>query len=173
MVQKLDFEKLTLKDALDLATLVEEEAKDRYSELADQMEIHRNPEAARFFRYMLQIESTHEVLLTERRKKLFGEAPVSVSRAMIFDVEAPDYDEARADMTVRQALEVALRAEKKAWAFFDAAAGKVQDAEIRTLFTSLRDEEVEHQHYVQRQMDKLPAEEPVDDSVYADPPNAL
>ena len=34
---------------------------------------------------------------------------------MIFDVEAPDYDEARAFMTPRQALEAALRAEKKAW----------------------------------------------------------
>lgn len=163
--RSIDFGKLTLKDALDLAELVEEEAKDRYGELADQMEIHHNPEAAQFFRFMLGVEQKHEDKLAERRQKLFGKAPKTVRREMIFDIEAPEYDEARAEMSVRQALEVALRAEEKAFAFFDAALAEVKDAGVRELFSELRLEEMEHQELVKKQLAKLPPgpKSPLDD----------
>ena len=42
----IDFAALSLKDALDLAVLIEEEAKERYEDLAEQMELHHTPEAA-------------------------------------------------------------------------------------------------------------------------------
>lgn len=154
----IDFQTLSLKDALDLAELVEEEAKDRYGELADQMELHHNPEAARFFRFMLGVEQKHEDKLGARRKELFGDAPREVRREMLFDIEAPDYDEVRAGMSVRQALEVSLRAEEKAWAFFDGALPAVKDATVRELFEKLRAEEAEHQELVKQQLAKLPAE---------------
>lgn len=153
----IDFEALTLKDALDLAELVEEEAKDRYGELADQMELHHNPDAAKFFRFMLGVEQKHEDKLGARRKELFGDAPREVRREMLFDIEAPDYDEVRAGMSVRQALEVSLRAEEKAWAFFDGALPTVKDATVRELFEKLRAEEAEHQELVKQQLAKLPA----------------
>ena len=66
----LDFNKLTLCEALDLAVLVEEEAMERYGELADQLEQHRTPQAARFFRYMEKNEAKHRATLAAKRKEL-------------------------------------------------------------------------------------------------------
>ncbi len=168
----LDFETLSLKDALDLATLIEQEAKDRYSELADQMELHHDAEAAGFFRKMLQNEAAHEAHLAERRRALFGTEPREVRREMVFDIEAPDYDEVRHGMTVRDALGAALRSERKAYAFFDAALTKVKDPRVVDLFTKLRDEEREHQGYVERELAKLPADAPVDPRAFEDEPVA-
>ncbi len=154
--QAIDFERLGLRDAIDLAVLIEEEAKDRYGELADQMQIHHNAEVERFFRYMQDVESKHEAQLAERRRKLFGDEARDVRREMLFDVEAPEYDEARATMSVRQALEAAMRSEQKAGAFFAEAAKVIQDSSARALFEELRREEKEHEALVQKQLDKLP-----------------
>jgi rubrerythrin len=171
--RKIDFEKLTLMDALDLAVLVEEEAKDRYGEFAHQMETHHNPDAARFFNRMLQIESSHESKLADRRRELFGSAPVTVSREMIFDIEAPEYDEARAAMSVRQALQSAMRSEQKAYAFFDEALKVVKDTGVRVLFEKLRAEEEEHQGYVKKELDRLPADPAIDGEAFEDDPVAV
>lgn len=152
----IDFSRLTLRDALNLAILVEEEAKERYEELADQLEQHRTPEAAKFFRMMVKNEAAHRAALFERRKVLYGQEPTTVTRGMIFDIEAPDYDEARAFMTVREALHVALRAEQKAHAFFVNALPHATDPAVHTLFDMLCLEEIEHQHLVQLELDKLP-----------------
>jgi len=158
MTRAIDFANITLRDALDLAVIVEEEAKERYGELADQLELHHNEDAARFFRHMVHVESLHEHRLAERRKHLFGDQPSSVTRAMIFDVEAPDYDEVRATMTVRRALEVSLRAEHKAYEFFDRALGEVADPGIRKMFEELRRDEKEHERRVRDEIAKLPPE---------------
>lgn len=168
----IDITALTLRDALDLATLVEEEAKDRYRELAEQMETHHNPDAAGFFRFMLKVEGIHEDKLAARRRQLFGDAPRVVRREMIFDVEAPEYHEVGADMTVRQALEVSLRAERKAYEFFAAALDRVTDDEARVLFATLRDEELEHQGLIEREIAKLPPEPAVPGAAFGDDPVA-
>ena len=151
----IDYAKLTLKDALDLAILIEEEAQERYVELAEQLEQHRTPEAAKFFRFMSQNEEKHGAELARKRMRLFGDAPTSVTRAMIFDVEAPEYDEARAFMTARAALHVAFAAEKKAYQFFTDALPQV-NGEVKELFTELREEEVQHQRMVLAELEKTP-----------------
>lgn len=171
--RQIDFEKITLMDALDLAMLVEQEAKERYSEFAHQMTTHHNPDAARFFLRMIQIESTHELRIAERRRKLFGDVAPTVRREMIFDIEAPEYDEARSDMTVRRALQAALTSEKKAFDFFDAAVKRVKDADVRELFSELRTEEEEHQGYVVAELAKLPPDPENDGSAYEDDPVAI
>jgi rubrerythrin len=158
MTRRIDFSRLPLRDALDLSILVEEEAKDRYEELADQMTLHHNVDAARFFLRMVQVELTHELALTRRRRELCGDEPRTVTREMIFDVEAPDYGDARATMTVRQALEMAFEGETKARAFFEAALKHAENPEVREFLTHLRDEEKEHQRLVQAQIAKLPPE---------------
>jgi rubrerythrin len=173
MTRGIDFSQLTLLDALDLAVLVEEEAKDRYEELADQMTLHHNEEATRFFLKMVEIERTHERTLSNRRRELFGDEPRTVTRAMIFDVEAPDYGDARATMTVRQALEMALSGEAKAYSFFDAALKHLENAELRDFFTHLRSEEQEHQRLVQAQIAKLPPEPLISAEDVSDEPVAL
>ncbi len=167
----LDFERMTLRDALDLAVLIEEEARDRYWEFAEQLATHDTPEVADFFSRMARIEERHRADLLERRRTMFGDAPSSVERRMLFDVEAPAYDDARAFMGVRQALETVLAAEVKAYAFFSEAVPRVKDPELKALFTELRDEEVHHQSLVKAELARWP--EKADDSeAYADDPNA-
>ncbi len=167
----LDFAKLTLCEALDLAIFVEEEAMDRYGEFADQLEKHRTPSAARFFRFMEKNEAKHRAALAAKRKELFPSTAVTVTREMIFDIEAPEYDEARIFMSLRQALETSLRAEHKARSFFEDALARVSSPEVRALFTELRDEEVEHQALVQREIDKLPPGVEPNPEDYADEPH--
>lgn len=168
--RSIDFSKLTLRDALDLATLVEEEAKDRYQEFADQMDIHHNPEAAKFFKFMLANESKHESKLADRRRKLFGTEPRTVTREMIFDIEAPEYDETRTFMTVRQAMEVSLRAEQKAHGFFMLAVQQVKDEETRVLFVELCEEEQEHVTLVKKELDKAPPDPALKAEDFSDDP---
>lgn len=168
--QGIDFARLSLQDALDLAVLIEEEARERYEEFADQMELHHTPEAARFFRFMARNEEKHRVELAARRGERFGDAPSGVGRAMLFDVEAPDYDEARAFMTARDALHSALRSEEKAHAFFVEALPRIEDPDVRGLFEELREEELEHQALVQRELAKLPDDPGLDADAFADEP---
>lgn len=168
--REIDYTRLGLRDALDLAILIEEEARDRYEELADQMELHHTPEAARFFRFMHGNEEKHRAVLAERREAVFRDAPVHVTRAMIFDIEALEYDEARASMSVREALAAALRSEEKAHGFFAAALESVADPEVRELFAELRDEELEHQRLVHREIEKAPADPLLPGSAWEDEP---
>jgi rubrerythrin len=161
-IEKIDWRTLSLRDALDLGILIEEEAKERYEELASQMELHHTADAGSFFRVMVGNEAKHGEQLAVRRAALFGNEPGTVSRAMLWDVEAPEYDEVRAFMTRRQALEVALRAEEKAYAFFVAALPNVHDAAAKKLFEELRDEEVEHQRLLKAELVQLPPDGPAD-----------
>lgn len=170
--QGIDFAGLSLKDALDLAILIEEEAQERYQDFAGQMEQHRTPEAAAFFGYMALNEAKHGQELAERRKARFGDAPRAVSRAQIFDVEAPDFNEARAFMSPRQAMKAALRSEVKAHAFFVAALPALRDPEVKALFEELRDEEIEHQALVKAELAKLPPDSGLSDDDFVDEPAA-
>ena len=172
MAEPIDFASLSLQDALDLAILVEEEAEERYLEFVDQMEQHHTPEAARFFAGMAKNEQKHGEALRERRRSLIGDAPSRMKRSMLWDVEAPDYDEPRAFMSARQAMEVALRAETKAHEFFVQAIPHLLDPEVRKLFEELRDEEVLHQSLVREAMRSLPPSEEPDPGDYEDEPVA-
>jgi rubrerythrin len=171
-IRGIDFAKLSLVDALDLATLIEEEAKERYEEFAAQMEQHRTPEAARFFRTMAGNEARHGRALAERRARLFPDAARTVTRAMLYDVEAPDYDAARAFMSPRRAMAAALASEVKAREFFEGALGSVQDAGVRALFEELRGDEVEHQTLVAAELAKLPPDSGLSDEDFVDEPTA-
>ncbi len=172
VTKSIDFETLGIMDALDLAILIEEEAKERYEEFADQMELHHTPEAASFFRFMISNEEKHAQQLSEKRRALFRDAPTRMSREMLWDVEAPDYGEVRAFMSPRQAMEVALQCEVKAHNFFDDALQHVTDAQVRELFKELREEELEHKDLVEKEMARLPATPEVNPDDYVDEPTA-
>ncbi len=172
MSAKIDFARLSLKDALDLAIIIEEEAKDRYEEFVDQMAKHHTPEAEEFFRAMVTNEARHEAELTSRRRSLFENEPRIVKRSMIWDVEAPEYDKARAFMSAHQAMSVALQCEIKAHDFFAAALPHIQNPEVRALFEELRTEELYHQELVRRELAKLPPGPEIDPEAFVDEPTA-
>jgi rubrerythrin len=172
MAETIDFARLTPQDALDLAILVEEEAQERYLEFVDQMEKHHTRDAADFFATMARNERKHGEELRARRRSLFGDAPARVKRSMLWDVEAPDYDQPRAFMSAREAMKVALASEMKAHEFFVRAIPHVADAEVKKLFQELRDEEVLHQSLVREAMRSLPEEKEPDPGDYEDEPVA-
>jgi len=166
----IEFRTLTLRDALDLAILIDEEAEERYEELADQMEVHHTPQAASFFHRMSSEEARHRSQLRERRQRLFPDAGRTVSRAMLWDVKAPDYDQVRAFMTLREAMRTALGAEEKAHAFFVAALLRINDPEVKALFEELRDGEAQLQEQVRNDLAELPPEPEVSPEDFADEP---
>jgi rubrerythrin len=156
MAQTIDFAKLTLKDALDLAVLIEEEAKIRYDEFARMVGGRYKGDADEVFKNMAVYEAKHRDELKAKRQKLFGAAPVTMSIESLDDVEAPDRGTPRVFMSPRQAMEVALVSEEKAWTFFDDALRHVKDADVRKLFEELRAEEKQHQEYIKKAMATLP-----------------
>lgn len=170
MPQEIDFASLSLVDALDLAILIEDEARERYEEFADQMDLHHTPEAAVFFRQMAVNETKHGTELAERRQALFADEPRRVTRDMLWDVEAPGFDEARMFMSAHDAMDVALAAEVKAHDYFASALEHVTNDEVKALFAELRDEEIEHQEMVKAATAKLPPRPKTDPDDYSDPP---
>ena len=166
----IEFRTLTLRDALDLAILIDEEAEERYEELADQMEVHHTPQAASFFHRMSSEEAKRGSQLRERRGRLFADSPPTVSRSMLWDVKAPDYDQVRAFMTLREAMRTALGAEEKAHAFFVAALPRINDPEVKALFEELRDGEAQLQEQVRNDLAELPPEPEVSPEDFADEP---
>jgi rubrerythrin len=169
-MQDIDFAKLSLKDALDLAILIEDEAEERYREFVKQMEAHRTPGAARFFRFMAVNEANHGRELAKRRSELFGDAPREVDRSMIFEVEAPDYNRTRAFMSMQDAFELALDAETKAYNYFDRALPQIKDPGVRELFGELLQEEIGHMDLVKKVMANVPEEADFDPDDFVDAP---
>jgi rubrerythrin len=173
MAHDIDFTRLSLKDTLDLAIFVEEEARQRYLEFVDQMRRHHTGEAAEFFSTMAGSERSHAERLQRRRAKLFGDAEVTADRSLVADVEAPDYHEVRAFMTVHRALEVALESEERAYRFYDGALGQVADEDLRALFEDLRAQELRHQRLIEEFRSRLPDPDDSDPNDYVDEPRAL
>ena len=157
MSTRLDLSKLSVMDALDLAKLIEMEACHRYQMFATQLGRTGGYDAGAFFATMAENEAKHGQELEARRKELFGDAPTRLTLDDLFDVEAPEMGAPRRGMSVVQAFEVGLEAEKKAYDFYDAALAGITNPEVRELFTELRDEETEHVEMLREQMAKLPA----------------
>jgi rubrerythrin len=166
---QIDFARLDLRDALDLAILIEAEAKERYEQFSRIVGGRYKGDASEVFRTMAGYEARHGAQLAERRTKLFGKQPPRVSRDMIDDVEAPDQGKPRVFMSARQALEVALASEEKAHDFFDDALRHVKDPEVKKLFEELRAEELEHKRLLSERLDGLPPGPDVDEAEADEP----
>ena len=172
MSHDIDFSTLNLRDTLDLAIAIEEEAKERYDEFAEQLDAHDTPEVAKFFRCMSDNEVKHAEVLAAQRAELFGNEPTTADTSVIYDIEAPDYDGARAFMSIQAALELALNSEIKAYEFYHGALPSVTDDSIKELFARLRDEEVRHQEMIKEIMTKVPDMDAFDPEDFVDEPTA-
>ena len=162
MSTKLDLSKLSLMDALDLATLIEVEAFKRYTQFAEQLGSSAEGDAASVFASMAVNENKHGEQITERRIALFGDQRPRVKITDIFDVEAPDYGAPTRGMSPLKAYRIALAAERKAFAFYDQARRHVDQPAVKALFEELRDEEAEHVQMIEAIIAKLPPSARVD-----------
>ncbi len=162
MLPQINFSQLSLMDALDVAILVEVEALERYTLFSEQLG-HRYPDdAADVFRRMAESEKKHADELTQQRKALFADTPVTVNKDSLFDVEAPEIGSIRWNMSPFKAFQLVLASEEKAYAFYDEALSHISDTEVKTLFSELRDEEAEHVRMIQEFISKLPPEAHID-----------
>lgn len=159
MTVRLDFSELSLMDTLDMAKLIEVEACERYNLFAEQL---GTTNAGSVFQSMAVNEKKHGDELAERRRKLFGNEPARVTLDDIFDVEAPDVGSTRWNMSEFKAYQVALYAEKRAFAFYDNALRTVKNPEVKALFEELREEEAEHVRMVEEIIARLPDSAKVD-----------
>ena len=162
MSTRLDFSKLTLMDALDLAAVIELEAHKRYTQFAEQLGSRDADDAGAVFQSMAINENRHGEQLAERRFALFGDKPPEVTIDDIFDVEAPEFGAPSRFMSPRKAYYVALSSEKKAFAFYDQALRHVNQPDVKALFEELRDEEAEHVAMLQEIIAKLPPSAAID-----------
>ena len=157
MTAPVDFAALSLMDALDVALLIEEDAKARYVDLMAHALLHLSYDAAAFFGKMADHEEKHRAALAARRAALFGSTASTVTPAMVQGVEQWT-GETRGPMSGRAALQLALRAERAAYKFFDVALPRLHNPEVAALFTELRDEEIEHQRMVLAELERTPPE---------------
>jgi len=159
MIEGIDFARLDLMDALDLAILIEDEARERYREFTGIVTGEDEAAAAEAFRMMVGNEAKHGRELAARREVLFGDAPSRVSARQVFDVEAPGRGAPGFAMTARQALGIALASEEKAYRFYAEALPFVFDPEVRRLFEELKGEELQHRRYLEERLRGLGPED--------------
>ncbi len=137
---------------------METEAMERYQDLAEQMEVHHNPETAGLFRKMAEVESLHVQKVLERTEGM--ELPhIPPWEYQWIDGQTPEAAAAESThylMTPHHALQLALKAEKRALDFFTQVADQAEPGMIHDLASELRDEEAEHVDLIKAWLAKLP-----------------
>ena len=137
---------------------LESEAGDRYEELAEVMEAHRNLPVAEFFRRMAREAAQHLAEVAE----LAGDTPLPRLTAWEFDwpeAEPPEtasYEAVHYRMSLRQAIELALANERAAESYYHEFAADSSDEETRRIATGFADEESGHAAELERLLLTLP-----------------
>jgi rubrerythrin len=134
----------TLPEFLAHAVAMEEEAAERYLELADMMEAHRNDAVAQVFRNMTRYSEMHrdEIRIRASRVELpqlkswefRWRSPPEVGGEEGFDYLVEPYN----------ALRYARANEERARDFYQSVAVQASEAEVRRLATAFADEEAQH-----------------------------
>ncbi len=153
---------------------MELEAQARYTYLAAQMDLHNNSDLAGLFRKLAEVEGLHAKDIVEQIQDMGLPEPAPGDEKEWPDQEAPetiDLGDVDYMMTSRQALELALAAERRAQTFFEDLKAATSDSDVERFAAEFAEEEREHVELVLAEMHKYPAseKEPRDDM---DPPIA-
>lgn len=168
---------MTTKVALFLAhaLAMENEAADRYDELADSMEVHNNGEVAELFRQMAKFSRLHGASVAERTKG--HDLPKLMSWQYRWNTPEPPEvgttEVAHYMMTPWHALTFALENEIKGQKYYADQAEGSDDSEVRALAAEMAAEEAEHVEELENWIARTPkpdgnwAEDP-DEALVAD-----
>ncbi|MCX8035510.1 MAG: ferritin family protein [Candidatus Sumerlaeia bacterium] len=130
----------TIEEILDFAIAKEEEAAQFYTELAAKM---ANPNVQQMFRDFSREELGHKAkLLAVKQGKLTLARPEKV-----MDLKIADYvvdQEPQPEFTYQQALILAMKREKASFRLYTDLANQAEDANVRTTFLALAQEEAKH-----------------------------
>lgn len=148
----------TLADLFGAAYRIEADAVERYRLLADQMEVHNNPELVAVFRDLARAEGLH----AEEIRRQAGDIDVVAHAERVGgwprgeSPEEADLSSAHYMMTPWHALQLALAGEKRALAFFSRIAETAKDPKVRQMAEEFVEEEAEHVNLVHRLLRKYP-----------------
>jgi rubrerythrin len=147
-----------LNDLLAIAYQIEIDAVDRYKMLADQMETHNNPELVKIFRDLARAEGIHG----EEIRRLAGDFDVVAHARQIAKFEQSESPEeadlgsAHYMMTPWHALQLSLKGEERAFAYFTSIVETAKDPKVKALAAELVEEEAEHVNLVHRLLLRYP-----------------
>jgi rubrerythrin len=134
------------------ALAVEREAAARYAELAEFMSDHGNAPVAELFARLAQIEEEHADAIVARARGLNVPALRSFEHTW-FDAGPPEtvaHEFVFRLMTPHDALKVALEAEQRARAYFEAVFAAATAPDVKMLAASMIQEEQQHIEWVER-----------------------
>jgi len=140
----IDTSRLDLRDAVDLAIQIGEDARRRYVELAARVGGRYAGDADEVFRTMAELEERHEQRLADRRRRVFGDVPPRIVGDALDEVEPAELGAIRVFMGPRDAVRVALDAEKRAFEFYDSASRHAVDPAVRIFFEEQRADQADH-----------------------------
>jgi rubrerythrin len=147
-----------LNDLLAVAYQIEIDAVERYNLLADQMETHNNPELVKVFRDLARAEGIHG----EEIRRLAGDFDVvahALQIAKFQKSESPeqaDLGSAHYLMTPWHALQLSLKGEERALAYFTSIVETAKDPKVKAMAAELVEEEAEHVNLVHRLLRRYP-----------------
>lgn len=143
------------------ALAIEVEAAERYTLLADQMDVHHNHEIAEIFRKLAAIESEHRDEVARRAGDAhIPDSPVKFSWIAPEGPETTEFEELHYLMTPRQALMLARHNEERAVKYFETIATTAVDPEIAAFATEMAQEERQHVAWVDEWLAKVPLDKP-------------
>ena len=138
------------------AMMIEQEAVERYREFAAYMAEYGNDAVANLFGKLAEFEAEHAFHLAKRTA---GMALPKLARGAWLENGAP-VPEAHAFvmrmLTPRLALEIALRAEERAKAFFDRVLEEASDAGIREVARDMARDKQSHIDRVREELARVP-----------------
>lgn len=145
-------------DFMAQAYTMEIEASQRYTEFADQMEVHNNPEVAQLFRKLAGIEGLHaKQILDEMGWPQMPEPVYALQWAGEEPPESAPVTELHYLMQPWHALELALRNEQRAEKFLAGIARSAKTpAVVRKLAAEMAGEEREHIRLIREWMTRVP-----------------
>ncbi len=151
----------SIADFFAQALAIEVEAAERYTLLADQMEVHNNKEIAAIFRKMALIEGEHREEIARRaRNALVAGRTATFSWTGPDGPEATEFGQLHYLMTPRQALRLARFNEERAVKYFEAVAEAATDPVIAAFAKEMAQDERNHVVWVDQWLAQFGADDP-------------
>jgi rubrerythrin len=139
------------------ALAIEAEAAARYRQLAQQMQAHHSRDVAECFLRLARMEDEHHESLRDGAggRTLPVLAPAQYRWIDPHSPESAPLDAAHQPKTPREALQIALANEERAWQFFERiVASPGYSDEVRAMAKRFAAQEEEHMEYIERMLNQ-------------------
>ncbi len=140
------------------AITLEEEAADRYDELAEALDTHNNPEVAKAFHTLAKFGRQHaeEIIALAAGRQLPNIAPWDFGWEDAEGPETTSLDAVHYLMNTAHALDIAMSNELRAHDFYYRISQDTSDAEIKKHAAEFALEEKEHVELLRQWIEKCP-----------------